>query len=263
MQRTYRKADHERDKAAAQAKYEKKYDGTGIQPVQKRSVAAGAAAYREQEAYRIEREEARERKRAEEEAEKQAFIAQIASVQDDEDALTPADIFEFAETFRSEGDCASAIDTYWQALVCGNAKAAFPLFEILRDGESGINQNMEMAGIFFYLANKCRDTRCHTTPKPKQINFDAAKEIFAIAVASREFIVNPGYKITQEIAQERQAAANEALDGFDLHTRSTGEAMIDVFQHDYDFTFDDDIALAGASTQEDHQDHGSKKCILM
>jgi len=48
---------------------------------------------------------------------------------------------------------------------------------------------------------------------------------------SEEHKVTPNYKITDEIIREREAAANEVLDAFHLHTRVNEQPMLDVFQH--------------------------------
>lgn len=249
MQRTYRKADYERDKAAAQAKYEKNYAGTGVQPVQTRSVAAGAAAYREDERIRqrdaAEKVERAERKLAEEEA----FIRQVEAAQDVPGAITPAEIYATGLASRDSRDGIEAATYFWQALVCGEKRAAFDLFEMLRDGESGVGKNMEMSGMFFYFASRCMDAKCKTTTRPAEMNFDAAKAIFAIYAKSRDLIARPGYSVTPELIAERQAAANEVLDLFSdtgaLRTRAYEEPMVAVFAHD-DIE-DDAIVVVGAS----------------
>jgi hypothetical protein len=105
------------------------------------------------------------------------------------------------------------------------------LFEMLRDGEGGIPKNIEMAGLFLFVGRRVEDERCLGIPNLKDMPFDAAKSIFSICSKSRGYIVNQNKKITYEILFEIQDKADEALDGFRLHTRAKEQPMLEVFQH--------------------------------
>lgn len=154
---------------------------------QTHSVEKGAREYREEQARRKYNEEYEAQLRKDKEKEKQDFVNKIASVQNDKKAFTPADLYEAGIQARKEGDGVEATMRLWQALICGDKRAPYPLFEMLRDGEGGIPKNIEMAGMFFYIANRCGDEKCKTTPIPKNIPFDAAKAVLEIEIKSREF----------------------------------------------------------------------------
>lgn len=232
MWRAKTKADTKREEAAAQKKYAKGLDwNPGY--TQTHSVSAGAAAYDARQEQRRKEEAEREAERQEKQAKEEAFIKQIASVQEDGEAFIPADLYDAGIEAREGGNGLEAVARLWQALVCGDGRAAYPLFEMLRDGEGGISKNMEMAGMFLLIGKICNDRRCIETPNLKEMPFNtaAAEVVASVYTQSRDFIFNPNYKITAEIMAERQAAANEALDGFDLRTRAHEQAMVDVFKH--------------------------------
>lgn len=104
-----------------------------------------------------------------------------------------------------------AVTRFWQALVCGDGRAAYQLFEILRDGEGGVAPNIEMAGMFLFIGRICNDLRCIKTANLKGIPFDAVEAVASVYAKSRDFIAKPDYKITDDILGERQAAANPAM----------------------------------------------------
>lgn len=164
--------------------------------------------------------------------EKEDLKNKIISVQNDENAFTIAKLYNAGMEAREKGDGIEATMHLWQALICGEGKAAYPLFEMLRDGEGGIPQNMEMAGIFLCIGRKFAEQSCIKTPNIKNMPYDAADEIYySICMNSRKFISNHGYKITDEILSERQAAADAILDNFYLQTRAYEQSMLDVFQN--------------------------------
>ena len=97
---------------------------------QTHSVEKGAREYREEQARRKYNEEYEKRLVEDKEQEKQDFIKKIASVQNDEKAFTPADLYEAGIAARKEGDGVEATMRLWQALICGDGRAAYPLFGI-------------------------------------------------------------------------------------------------------------------------------------
>ena len=165
------------------------------------------------------------------EQEEQFFTKKIVSVQNDKDAFTLAERYEEGRKARQEGNVIKATEYFWQALICGEGRAAYPLFEMLRDGEGVIPQNMEMAGMFLFVGRKSGDIRCIETLNLKEMPFDAARAVFSVCADSRKYIVNQGYKITDEIIDERREAANKVLDNFYMKTRAHQQPMLDVLQH--------------------------------
>lgn len=260
MWRAKTKADIIREKSKAQKQYKK---DLGWNPGYKQthSVENGAREYREYKEYRRELEEDKKKAKLEKQAKEKAFIKQIASVQEDEEAFTPDALYQAGLSEREEGNGLMAVTRFWQALVCGDGRAAYPLFEMLRDGEGGVTSNVEMAGLFLFIGRICNDSRCIETANLKGMPFDAAEAVASVYAESRDFIVKNGYKITDEIMEARQNAANAALDAFQLKTRSYEETMEHVFSHDSTTNEEllQEVDLSGQDT-----DHGSKKfCVIL
>lgn len=260
MWRAKTKDDIRKEKEQEQKKYN---DGLDWSPGYKQthSVEKGAREYREYKEYRRELEEDKQKQKLDKQSKEQAFVKQIASVQEDEEAFTPDALYQAGLGEREEGNGLMAVTRFWQALVCGDGRAAYPLFEMLRDGEGGVAPNSEMAGIFLFVGRRAGDQRCIDTPNLKNMPFDAAKAVAAVYAVSRGFIVNPGYKITDEIMEARQNAANTALDAFQLKTRSYEETMEHVFSHDS--TTNQELLQEVDLSGQDSTDHGSKKCVIL
>ena len=260
MWRAETKADRRKKKKQEQKKYN---DGLDWNPGYKQthSVEKGAREYREYIEYRRELEEDKQKQKLDKQSKEQAFVKQIASVQEDEEAFTPDDLYQAGLIEREEGNGLMAVTRFWQALVCGDKRAAYPLFEMLRDGEGGVAPNSEMAGMFLFIGRNYRDEKCIDTSNIKKMPFDAADAVFSICVISRKYIVSPGYKITNKIMEARQKAANEALDPFQLKTRSYEETMEHVFSHDS--TINQELLQEVDLSGQDSTDHGSKKCVIL
>lgn len=236
MWRNETKADIKEREALAQQKYAKKLNSNPYwnpgKHQQTHSTTKAAKEYDERQALEKSVKEFEIWNQQRKEKEKQDFINKIASVQDDEKAFTPAELYEAGIVARKEGDGVEATMRLWQALICGDKRAAFPLFEILRDGEAGIPKNMEIARLVLGMGKGFGSEECRAYGYVEMSDLlkllDAIDKVY---YCSREFITEPNYKITDEILFEREAAANEVLDDFRLHTRAYKQPMLDVFQH--------------------------------
>lgn len=260
MWRAQTNADRAKEKQKAQEQYRKKLGWNPGYKVDYSKKSRSSDVSRE-ETWQ-ERELREERAREQKKAEERDYAQKIESVQEDEDAFTPAGLYEAGLVARAAGDGEIATGRFWQALICGESRAAFPLFEMLRDGEGGLVPNLEMAGLILIVGRKCNDQKCIDTQNLENMPLHAAREVFSVYAKSRDLITDHGKKITDEIMAERQAEANAALDQFQFITRVPEEAMIDVFNH----TAEEDaqLKLAGEVEQkEGHEDSGSKKCIVM
>ena len=228
---------------------------------QTHSVEKGAREYREYLEYRRELEEDKQKQKLDKQSKEQAFVKQIALVQEDEEAFTPDALYQAGLGEREDGNGLMAVTRFWQALVCGDGRAAYPLFEMLRDGEGGVAPNSEMAGMFLIIGRKCNDQKCISTSNLENMPLEPARKVFSVYAASRDFIADPGYKITDEIMEARQNAANAALDSFQLKTRSYEETMEHVFSHDS--TTNEELLQEVDLSGQDSTDHGSKKCVIL
>lgn len=259
LSRAKTKTEVKKSEYVSQQKYNK---NSGWNPgyTQTRNVEKGAREYREQQEYYRRQEQEKKEAIEKKEQEKKAFIKQIASVQDDEKAFTPADLYEAGIAEREKNNGYEATVRLWQALVCGDRRAAYPLFEVLRDGEGGIAKNMEMAGLILAVgkisgSQECRDYGGFYLPE-----VIICRTLTKVCYFSRDFILKPGYKITNEIMEARQAQANAALDEFTLKTRKHEEAVMDVFAHTE--TMNEEL-LAVELSGDQVEDTSSKKCIIM
>ena len=262
MWRAKTKADLRKEKEQEQKKYN---DGLDWSPGYKQthSVEKGAREYREYIEYRRELEKDKQKQKLDKQSKEQAFVKQIASVQEDEEAFTPDALYQAGLGEREDGNGLMAVTRFWQALVCGDKRAAYPLFEMLRDGEGGVAPNSEMAGMFLYTgklvgSQKCRD---HQDKSIKGPGLEVYRALLDICNLSKKYIVEPGYKITDEIMEARQNAANAALDAFQLKTRSYEETMEHVFSHDS--TTNQELLQEVDLSGQDSTDHGSKKCVIL
>ena len=214
---------------------------------QTHNTTKAAKEYDERQARWKYEEEYKKRLVEDEEQEKQDFIKKIASVQNDEKAFTPAELYGAGIQARKEGDGVEATMRLWQAILCGEGKAAYPLFEILRDGEGGIPKNMEMAIITLGIGKRYSEPECLEIRNIQNPNIKATDKLFSVCAQSRKYITEPNKKITDEILFEIQDTANEVLDGFRLHTRAKEQPMLDVFQHPIIAEFEEkqEVHLAG------------------
>ena len=266
MWRARTKADRDAEAAEGRKKYEKESEAWRPGARQTHSVEKGAREYREQQEYYRQQEADKQAELQRKQAEEEAFIKMIASVQDEEEAFTPADLYEAGVAERTESSGLLAVTRFWQALVCGDGRAAYPLFEILRDGEGGVAQNLEMAGLFLYTGKLLGSQQCreYTDRSIKGPGLEVYRALLNTCHYSKKHIVNQDKKITDEILEARQREANAALDEFNLHTRSHEEMMEEVFAHSTEMNAHlEEIALAGQVEQEEHQDTGGKKCVVM
>lgn len=237
MWRNETKADIQAREAKVQQQYAKKLNSNPYWNVgryqQTHDTTKAAKEYQEKQAIKIAEEGFRKREAERKEKEKQDFTDKIASAQNDEKAFTPAELYEAGIEARKEGDGVEATMRLWQALICGEGRAAYPLFEILRDGEAGIPPNPEMAGMVLYTGKLfgSQECRAHTDKSVKGPGLGVYKALLHICYYSKEHIVNQNKKITDKILFEREAAANDALDDLCLNTRATKQPMLDVFQH--------------------------------
>jgi len=192
-------------------------------------------------------EDARIREEKRKEKEKQDFTNKIASVQNDEKAFTPAELYEAGLIARKNGDGVESTMRLWQALICGEGKAAYPLFEILRDGEGGIPKNIEISIITLGIGKRYNEPECLAVGYVENPNIKATDKLFSVCAQSRKFITDQNKKITDEILFEREATANEVLDDFCLQTRAKNQPMLDVFQHPIMAEFEEkqEVHLAG------------------
>ncbi len=262
MWRAKTKADLRKEKEQEQKKYN---DGLDWSPGYKQthSVEKGAREYREYKEYRRELEEDKQKQKLAKQSKEQAFVKQIASVQEDEEAFTPDALYQAGLGEREEGNGLMAVTRFWQALVCGDKRAAYPLFEMLRDGEGGVASNIEMAGLILYTGKKFNSSGCmdYTDKSIKSPGFEISRSLSKVLYHSKKYIVEPGYKITDEIMEARQNAANTALDAFQLKTRSYEETMEHVFSHDS--TTNEELLQEVDLSGQDSTDHGSKKCVIL
>lgn len=253
-----------RDKAKREAAALKK----NPTPKVNSSTTSHPFGYSEAQSYSYVSWQDQDKRRAEEreakKAEDAAYAARIESLQDEEDAFTPADLYEAGLEERSEGNGLMAVTRLWQALVCGVKEAAFPLFEMLLNGEGEVAQNIEMAGLVLYTGKIVDSPECLAQGKSiKSPGHDVCRTLSKVCFYSQKHIT-PGKKITDVILEERQREANAALDQFKLVTRSHEEMMEEVFAHNPEMNARlEEIALAGQVEQEEHHDTGGKKCVVM
>lgn len=187
--------------------------------------------YRAYEEMKKAEEGFRKREAERKEKEKQDFIKKIASVQSDEKAFTPEELYEAGIQARKEGDGVEATMRLWQAFICGDKRAAYPLFEMLRDGEGGIPKNMEMAGMFLYTGKMFNSAECmdYIDKSIKSPGYETCRSLSRICFYSKKYITDPGYKLADKILFEIQDKADEVLDDFSLKTRAKQQPMLDVF----------------------------------
>ena len=262
MMRAKTKADYAREAAAASTKYAKEHDYYWSNPTTKHSSAAGAAVYRAEAQRRIDAAQEERDELVREKAKKAAFTKLIADSQGAPGAVTSDQLYERGLVSREAGEGLEASTLLWQALICGEGRAAYPLFQMLHDGEAGVGKNMEMAGMVLFIGRKYNEKNCIKTPNLKIMPFDAAEAVFySVCTNSRKFFAKN--KISPEILASKLAAANEALDGYSksgiLKTRDDQEPMVSVFAHEDDLIYE--VEAAGVSSESGSGGHSP--CIIL
>ena len=240
MMRAKTKADYAREEATASTKYAKEHDYYWSKPTTKHSSAAGAAAYRAEAQRRIDAAQEERNEIAREKAKKAAFTKLVADSQDAPGAVTSDQLYESGVVSREAGKGLEASTLLWQALICGEGRAAYPLFQMLRDGEAGLSKNLEMAGMVVSVGKKLADPNCR---KVGLVKIPDHKSIAKIYLICREAQKELGERaITSEIIALQQEEATKQLNGYDtFHTRKYNEPMVSVFAHEDDFIYEVEV----------------------
>lgn len=66
--------------------------------------------------------------------------------------VSSADIYDEAMYLRSQGNGVHATQAFWIALILGHRSAAIDIYEMLRDGESGVAKHRALAAVFLMIA---------------------------------------------------------------------------------------------------------------
>ena len=73
-------------------------------------------------------------------------------------SITVSEFYDNATTFYNQGEKLEAAHTFWASFVCGEKKAAYDLYKMFYIGD-GINQNIEIATIMFYVWSSLKTKR--------------------------------------------------------------------------------------------------------
>ena len=143
---------------------------------------------------------------------------------------------------REEGKGIDAAILLWKALICGEGKAAYPLFEMLRDGENGVDKNSEISKLILSFGKYAKQAAFEGV-KGVTPSLDITLELGSLCASNQKVF---GEKlITPTTIALQQKTANKILDTYhsELSTRIQKEPMVSVFTPHGDL--DDFVVLAG------------------
>lgn len=118
-----------------------------------------------QEEMRKEREYKLDKARREEDADNAARLKQ-QTVQNELAAvklgavksIPVSELYDNATTLYNQGERSEAAHTFWASFVCGEKRAVYDLYKMFYIGD-GINKNIEIATIMFYVWSSLKNTR--------------------------------------------------------------------------------------------------------
>lgn len=171
--------------------------------------------------------------KAQQEKARQAELeSQLKIAEESEDGITASRLYEHGLEARSDHQGIEAATLLWQALICGESRAAYPLFEMLRDGESGVGKNYEMAGLILYSGKVFKSQECRDYGNFYRPDVNLCRELANVYYEAQRSIGKKA--ITPKIIEMQQENANFCLDlrSNVIKTRAYEEPMTSVFKHD-------------------------------
>jgi len=254
MWRNETKSDIEAREAKTQQQYAKKLNSNPYWNVgryqQTHDTTKAAKEYEEKQAIKIAEEGFRKREAERKEARQAELERQLKLAEEGENLITASGLYENGLEARLSHQGIEAATLFWQALICGESRAAYPLFEMLRDGESGVGKNMEMAAIILYVGKKFVNQDCVAVKGIKNPNNSVSSKIY-VAALDPKTIVN----LTDDIINAQEVIISALMDQYILKTRQDEEPMTSVFAHA-------DVEEVQVEVSGDN-DSGGSKCVLM
>jgi hypothetical protein len=192
----------------------------------------------------------REREAQQEEARKAELEKQLKLAEKSETSITASKLYENGLEARSSDQGIEAATLFWQALICGESRAAYPLFEMLWNGESGVGKNHEMAAVILHVGKEFINQDCVATKGIKNPNNSASSKIYVAALDPKNII-----NLTDDIINAQESIISALMDQCILKTRQYEEPMTSVFAHP-------DVEEVQVEVSGDN-DSSSNKCVLM
>ena len=194
----------------------------------------------------------RKREAEREEARLAELERQMKLAEESENSITASGLYQNGLEARLSHQGIEAATLFWQALICGESRAAYPLFEMLRDGESGVGKNMEMAGIILDIGRNFLDSNCIAI---RGIPNSHERLSSKIKIACNKVKKTLPENINQGVIEAQEVIISALMDQCILKTRQDEEPMTSVFAHDD--VEEVQVEVSGGN------DSGGNSCILM